>query len=83
MYTRYRLVFARKGARVEDGVLQEFVQEIIRGFGGLDLLSRVDVKCNGGIIGVEADEEASNVVHGSLFFCGEYKSVKCRFEQVD
>ncbi|KAG5860549.1 hypothetical protein KMI_01g01900 [Encephalitozoon hellem] len=80
---RYRLVFAKKSARVEDSELRRFVQELIRGFGGLDLLSRVEVRCSGGIVVVEGDEEVSSVVHGSLFFCGEYKSVKCRFEQVD
>ncbi|KAL7349042.1 hypothetical protein P7C66_08s3g13240 [Encephalitozoon intestinalis] len=83
MELRYRLVFGRKGVLIEDRALKEFVSGLIRGFGGLDLLSRVSVRCDGGVINISADKEASSIVHGSLFLCGEYKSVGCRFERID
>ncbi|UYI27055.1 pumilio domain-containing-like protein [Encephalitozoon cuniculi] len=83
MQMRYKLVLARKDARIEDRVLKGFVQDVMRSFGGLDLLSRVDVRCSGGVIAIETDSKTSHVVHGSLFFCGEYKSIGCVFERVD
>lgn len=62
--------------------MKDFVKDVLKDFGGLDLLSRTTVSCSNNEVVVEADEDVSHVVHGSLFFCGEYKSVKCKFEQL-
>lgn len=54
--------------------------ELIKDFGGYDLLSRTSIECSGDNISIDVDEEASHIVHGAMFFCGEYRSIKCKFE---
>lgn len=64
-------------------MLKGFVYDLMRAFGGIDLASRVCVECKDNVVTVETDSDASRAVHGALFLCGEYKSVKCKFEQID
>lgn len=67
---------------MDDEALRTFVSGRMREFGGSDLLSRVQIRCMDGCVAVECDRDAEAVVHGALFFCGEYGSVRCRFELV-
>lgn len=76
-------MLARRGARIDDEALRCFVMGLIRDFGGSDLSSRVRVECSSNVVSVETDSDALALVHGALFFCGEYRSMKCKFERVD
>jgi hypothetical protein len=79
---KYRMALHKRNARIENDALKMHVTALLREFGGLDLLSRVRVVCKDNDVLVEADDGALDLVHGALFFCGEYKSAKCKFELV-
>ncbi|KHN69196.1 hypothetical protein CWI42_091220 [Ordospora colligata] len=83
MHVRYRLALYKKTGSINDTVLEKFIYDLIREFGGSDLRSKVDVKCHNNVVKIEVDDGAFLDVHGALFFCGEYGPVGCRFERID
>lgn len=78
----YELVFLKKTAGLSKKLLKDFVTDILKGFGGLDLLSNILVSCpEGNKVEISVSRECLSLMHSALVMCGSYQGVSCCFRQ--
>ncbi|KAI4292827.1 hypothetical protein PAPHI01_2101 [Pancytospora philotis] len=80
---KYRLLFAKKTAKLNRNGMGVFVRDILKEFGGNAVLSSVSiVPGDDSTIEIRASREHAPLVHGALILRGVYKGVPCCFREV-
>lgn len=79
----YRLVLAKKTARMDRETLSGFIRHVLLEFGGYSLLSDISIRshddCTFHVVANEPEHLV--LVKGALALQGNYKTMNCRFTE--
>ncbi len=80
----YELVLLDNKSEIDKESLKKFVNNILKTFNGICLLSNISVKVIGkNLFLIYCNEEAERIVQGGLCLFGKYKNIPCTFKLVN
>ena len=80
---RYKIEFLKRTAKLNKDATKAFAIDILKDFGGLTLLSNLNVSavCDCEIL-VTCENEIAKMVHAAFISCGTYQEMKCCFKEI-
>ena len=79
----YKIQFLKRTAKLSKEATKTFVLDILKEFGGLSLLSNVNViSTEESLFKVNCEKESVKEVEAALVTCGSYQEMKCCIREI-
>ena len=81
---KFELTFLKKTAKINGKILKDFVVDVLKEFGGLNLLSNVTIgNLEENSIEISVTDDFASMACTAFTMCGSYKDLKCCFKEVE